>query len=84
MQFFDAVVRQADALGLLSDEHFTVDGEEEAVHITDVVPFLIEDELKRIGGLYEKAEDWERFAIVDGGVVTGQSPASSTAAVGRS
>lgn len=26
LQFFDAVVRQANALGLLSDEHFTVDG----------------------------------------------------------
>jgi putative intracellular protease/amidase len=55
-------------------------GEEEAVHLTHVVPFLVEDELKRIGGLYEKAADWESFAIVDGRVVTGQNPASSTAA----
>ena len=36
--------------------------EEEAVHLTDVVPFLVEDELKRIGGRYEKAPDWESFA----------------------
>src|SRR6478609_4064267 len=55
-------------------------GEEEAVHLTKVVPFLVEDELKRIGGLYEKAADWESFAVVDGRLVTGQNPASSTAA----
>jgi putative intracellular protease/amidase len=55
-------------------------GEEEAVHLTHVVPFLVEDELKRIGGNYEKAADWQSFAIVDGRLVTGQNPASSTAA----
>lgn len=55
-------------------------GEEEAVHLTQVVPFLVEDELKRVGGLYEKAPDWQSFALVDGRVVTGQNPASSTAA----
>jgi putative intracellular protease/amidase len=55
-------------------------GEEEAVHLTNVVPFLVEDELKKIGGLYKKAADWESFAVVDGRLVTGQNPASSTAA----
>jgi putative intracellular protease/amidase len=55
-------------------------GEEAAVNLTHVVPFLVEDELKRIGGLYEKATDWAPFAVVDGRVVTGQNPASSTAA----
>ena len=55
-------------------------GEEEAVQLTNVVPFLVEDELKRLGGLYEKAADWESFVIVDGRLVTGQNPASSTAA----
>lgn len=55
-------------------------GEEAAVHLTDVVPFLVEDELKRMGGLYEKAADWASFAVVDGRIVTGQNPASSTAA----
>src|ERR1700758_2602597 len=54
-------------------------GEEAAVGLTHVVPFLVEDELKRIGGLYEKAADWQSFAIVDGRLVTGQNPASSTA-----
>ena len=55
-------------------------GEEAAVQLTEVAPFLVEDELKRIGGLYEKAPDWESFAVVDGRLVTGQNPASSTAA----
>ena len=51
--------------------------EEEAVQLTKVVPFLVEDELKRLGGLYEKAANWESFVIVDGRLVTGQNPASS-------
>jgi putative intracellular protease/amidase len=54
-------------------------GEEAAVNLTHVVPFLVEDELRRIGAAYEKAPDWESFALVDGRVVTGQNPASSTA-----
>jgi putative intracellular protease/amidase len=54
--------------------------EEEEVHLTHVVPFLVEDELKRLGGIYEKAPNWQSFAIVDGRLLTGQNPASSTAA----
>ena len=55
-------------------------GEEEDVHLTKVVPFLVEDELKRLGGLYEKGPDWKSFVVVDGRLITGQNPASSTAA----
>ncbi|APG45910.1 type 1 glutamine amidotransferase domain-containing protein [Phaeobacter porticola] len=51
--------------------------EEEAVGLTDVVPFLVEDMLKANGGLYEKQNDWAEFAIIDGKLVTGQNPASS-------
>lgn len=54
--------------------------EEEAVGLTKVVPFLVEDELKRLGGLYEQVPSWDPLAIVDGRLVTGQNPASSTAA----
>ncbi|MBX4959757.1 type 1 glutamine amidotransferase domain-containing protein [Rhizobium lentis] len=54
-------------------------GEEEEVQLTKVVPFLVEDELKRLGGLYEKKANWESFAITDGMLITGQNPASSTA-----
>lgn len=53
--------------------------EEEAVKLTKVVPFLVEDELKRLGGSYEKVADWQSFAITDGRLVTGQNPASSEA-----
>jgi putative intracellular protease/amidase len=53
--------------------------EEEAVQLTNVVPFLVEDELRRLGGLFEKAADWQSFVLVDGRLVTGQNPASSTA-----
>jgi putative intracellular protease/amidase len=53
--------------------------EEAAVQLTKVVPFLVEDELKRLGGRYEKAADWQSFVITDGKLVTGQNPASSKA-----
>ncbi|AZB28339.1 type 1 glutamine amidotransferase domain-containing protein [Chryseobacterium balustinum] len=51
--------------------------EEEVVQLTDVVPFLVEDMLKKNGGLYSKIEDWSPYAIVDGRLITGQNPASS-------
>jgi putative intracellular protease/amidase len=54
--------------------------EEEEVQLTKVVPFLVEDELKRLGGRYEKLGNWAPFAITDGLLVTGQNPASSTTA----
>lgn len=54
-------------------------GEEAAVQLTDVVPFLIEDEFKALGGLYEKGPDWAPYLVEDGKLVTGQNPASSEA-----
>lgn len=54
------------------------DGEEEAVKLTHVVPFLVEDELLRLGAIFEKRQNWQPFAITDGRLVTGQNPASST------
>jgi putative intracellular protease/amidase len=55
-------------------------GEEEAVKLTHVVPFLVEDELLRLGAIYEKLANWQPFATVDGRLITGQNPASSTVA----
>jgi putative intracellular protease/amidase len=52
--------------------------EEEEVELTDVVPFLVEDELKRLGGIFEKAPNWQSFVITDGRLITGQNPSSST------
>jgi putative intracellular protease/amidase len=54
--------------------------EEEDVHLTHVVPFLVEDELSRLGAKFEKLPKWQPFAITDGRLVTGQNPASSTLA----
>ena len=51
--------------------------EEKAVQLTDVVPFLVEDMLKKNGGSYSKIEDWSPYAVVDGRLITGQNPASS-------
>ncbi|WP_445621524.1 type 1 glutamine amidotransferase domain-containing protein [Kushneria sp. Sum13] len=53
--------------------------EEAAVGLTDVVPHLLEDELKRRGADYQKVEAFAPFAVVDGLVITGQNPASSEA-----
>jgi len=51
--------------------------EEDAVQLTDIVPFLLEDELIKRGGKYQKVADWNVFAIQDGLVITGQNPQSS-------
>ena len=54
--------------------------EEEEVQLTHVVPFLVEDELLSLGGRFEKVANWKVFTITDGRLITGQNPASSTAA----
>ncbi|MGO9435152.1 MAG: type 1 glutamine amidotransferase domain-containing protein [Terracidiphilus sp.] len=54
--------------------------EEAVVQLTEVVPFLVEDELKRLGAIFEKVPNWEPFSIADGRLITGQNPASSTSA----
>ncbi|MBV8636684.1 MAG: type 1 glutamine amidotransferase domain-containing protein [Candidatus Eremiobacteraeota bacterium] len=53
-------------------------GEEAAMQLTDVVPFLVEDELMRLGATFEKKANWEPFWVTDGRLITGQNPASST------
>ena len=51
--------------------------EEEAVGLTEIVPFLLEDALKANGALYSKGENWAPYAVEDGLLITGQNPASS-------
>jgi len=53
--------------------------EEEGVGLTNVVPFLVEDELIAKGGLYSKGEDWGSYVVQDGLLITGQNPGSSAA-----
>ncbi|MGM9491204.1 type 1 glutamine amidotransferase domain-containing protein [Ideonella sp. YS5] len=57
--------------------------EEAAVELTDVVPFLVEDELKRLGGRFERGDDWQSYVVRDGLLITGQNPASSAEAAAR-
>jgi putative intracellular protease/amidase len=72
----------ADGAPLVKGKHVSgfSDTEEEAAQLTKVVPFLVEDELKRLGGLYAKGPDWTPFVQVDGNLITGQNPASSAPA----
>ena len=51
--------------------------EEQAIGLSRVVPFLVEDMLTRSGGHYSKAADWHAHVVTDGLLVTGQNPASS-------
>jgi putative intracellular protease/amidase len=51
--------------------------EEDAVQLTDIVPFLLEDELIKRGGDYQKVADWNAFAVQDGLLISGQNPQSS-------
>ena len=52
-------------------------GEEEEMGLTKVVPFLVEDELMRLGGIFSKVKNWGVHTIADGQLITGQNPASS-------
>jgi len=54
--------------------------EEAAVELTDVVPFLVEDELKAKGGNFSRRDDWAPYVVGDGLLITGQNPASSAPA----
>ncbi|MCV9927736.1 type 1 glutamine amidotransferase domain-containing protein [Flavobacterium sp. LS1R49] len=51
--------------------------EEEAVGLTKIVPFLLEDVLQKEGAIYSKGPDWHPYAVEDGLLITGQNPASS-------
>lgn len=53
--------------------------EEDGVGLTDVVPFLVEDELVALGGRYSKGADWGSYVVKDGLLITGQNPGSSAA-----
>jgi len=54
-------------------------GEEADVELTDIVPFLVEDELIALGANYQKGPNWGSFIVEDGTLITGQNPGSSEA-----
>jgi len=72
-------VKDQNGLPLVKDKRVTgfSNSEEDAVGLTDIVPFLVEDELKKNGGDYSKAADWRPYVVTDGNLITGQNPASS-------
>jgi putative intracellular protease/amidase len=55
-------------------------GEEAEVGLTTVVPFLVEDEMMRLGATFSKVRNWGVHTVLDGQLITGQNPASSGAA----
>lgn len=72
-------VKNEDGTPLVKGKKVTgfTNTEEEAVQLTNVVPFLVEDMLKENGGIYSKTDDWGAYAVQDGNLITGQNPASS-------
>lgn len=78
-------MKTADGRPLVEGKRVTgfANTEEAAVGLTDIVPFLVEDELKAKGGSVSKGPDWEPYVVHDGLLITGQNPASSAAAAQR-
>ncbi|AYN96868.1 type 1 glutamine amidotransferase domain-containing protein [Pseudomonas sp. LTJR-52] len=75
-------VKKPDGTPLVEGKNVTgfTNTEEEAVGLTHVVPFLVEDVLKANGGLYSKGDDWASYVVSDGLLITGQNPTSSSEA----
>ena len=74
-------VKTADGRPLVEGKKVTgfANSEEEAVGLTGIVPFLVEDELKALGGIYSRGPDWSSYVLQDGLLITGQNPGSSPA-----
>jgi putative intracellular protease/amidase len=72
-------VKGTDGKALVAGREVTgfTNSEEEAVQLTKVVPFLVEDMLKANGGIYSRGADWGPYVVSDGLLITGQNPASS-------
>jgi len=73
--------KAADGSSLIKGKSVTgfSNTEEDAVQLSQIVPFLLEDSLKENGATYSKGEDWQPYAVKDGLSITGQNPASSAA-----
>ena len=74
-------VTAADGRPLVAGKRVTgfTNSEEDAVGLSDVVPFLVEDELKSKGALFSRGPDWQSYVVRDGLLITGQNPGSSPA-----
>jgi len=72
-------VQTPDGKPLVQGKEVTgfTNGEEEAVGLTKVVPFLVEDEMLRLGAIFSKKANWAAHVVTDGLLTTGQNPHSS-------
>jgi putative intracellular protease/amidase len=72
-------VKDEDGIALVKDKKVTgfSNTEEAVVQLDKIVPFLLEEELKKQGGIYSKKDDWASYVVKDGLLITGQNPASS-------
>jgi putative intracellular protease/amidase len=72
--------RRANGAPLVAGRAVTAfsNSEELSVNGPDLVPWFVEDEMRRLGGHYSRAADWSAHVVVDGNLITGQNPASST------
>ncbi|QYK07027.1 type 1 glutamine amidotransferase domain-containing protein [Shewanella zhangzhouensis] len=52
--------------------------EEEAVGLTKVVPYLLQDELIAKGALYQEGDKFTTFVVRDDRIITGQNPQSAS------
>lgn len=75
-------VKNEDGSPFVEGRHLTgfTNTEEEAVGLSKVVPFLVEDELISKGAVFSKVKDWGVHTVIDGRLITGQNPASSAEA----
>lgn len=78
-------VKGSDGLPLVAGRRVTgfTNAEEEGVGLTRIAPYLVEDMLKAKGGLFSAGPDWGSYTVQDGGLITGQNPASSAEAAAR-
>jgi putative intracellular protease/amidase len=72
-------VRTPDGKLLVQDREVTgfTNGEKEEVGLTKIVPFLVEDEMLKLGAIFSKRADWAAHVVSDGLLITGQNPHSS-------
>jgi putative intracellular protease/amidase len=72
-------VRTPDGKLLVEGKEVTgfTNGEEEQVSLTNIVPFLVEDEMLKLGATFSKKANWAPHVVVDGQLITGQNPHSS-------
>jgi putative intracellular protease/amidase len=72
-------VKSPDGKPLVQGKEVTgfTNGEEEEIGLTKVVPFLVEDEMLKLGATFSKKANWGVHVVSDGLLTTGQNPHSS-------